>query len=299
MTGCPDQRGFTLIETLIAMVILAMVMVLLAGGLRAVTASWDRGTRAADAGEAIALAHDTLRRDAAAAPRLTWPAATKPATTFRGDPDRVGLVVVDPGFPGKPGLAVAIFHVETEDGVTALRYGRAAYDPKLADFAAVTLTDDMVLARGRTALAFDYYGIVPGQAEPRWVSPWPDPQSRPRLVRLRSRDPATGAAPWPDLIVPLPVDAEAACIRARMPKDEEGQDQAQGQQDQQGRQQPPQQPPNRPPPAAADASADPGAGDTGLCTLPGAKQAGAPGSQPGDTSQQPADGSQRRPRSRS
>src|SRR5688500_490346 len=106
-----DQRGFTLLETIIAMVVLALIMVLLTGGLRFVTAGWDRGARAAEASETIALVQSTLRREAAAARRLTWQAqpGTKPAATFRGETDRVGLVVADPGFPSEPGLAVAFF----------------------------------------------------------------------------------------------------------------------------------------------------------------------------------------------
>ncbi|TSD87831.1 prepilin-type N-terminal cleavage/methylation domain-containing protein [Mycobacterium sp. KBS0706] len=212
--SAPDQRGFTLLETIIAMVVLALVMVLLTGGLRFVTAGWDRGARAAEASETIALVQSTLRREAAAARRLTWQAqpGAKPAATFWGDPDRVGLVVADPGFPSEPGLAIAFFYVDVQPGESTLRYSRARFDPRLDGFADAKATDDLILSRGRVAYRFDYFGTVSGEQRPRWVSPWPDLEAPPQLIRLRSRD-AEGLAVWPDIVVPLPVALEAACVR--------------------------------------------------------------------------------------
>ncbi|MFE0758197.1 type II secretion system protein J [Inquilinus sp. NPDC058860] len=273
-----DQRGFTLLETIIAMVVLALIMVLLTGGLRFVTAGWDRGARAAEASETIALVQSTLRREAAAARRLTWqaPPGTKPTVAFRGEADRVGLVVADPGFPSEPGLAIALFYVDVQPGQSTLRYSRARFDPRLDGFAEAKPTDDLVLSRGPVAYRFDYFGTVPGEPRPRWVSPWPDREAPPRLVRLRSRD-AEGLAVWPDIVVPLPVDLEPACVRTLTatngpaPDAEAGQQQGEQQQAGQQQQQPPPQPPEGTQ-AAADSSggppaAPPAAGADDFCSL--------------------------------
>lgn len=277
--GTGSQRGFTLLETIIAMVVLALIMVLLTGGLRFVTAGWDRGARAADASETIALVQSTLRREAAAARRLTWQAqpGAKPAVTFRGDPDRIGLVVADPGFPGDPGLAIAFFYIDVVPGQSTLRYSRAGFDPRLAGFADAKPTDDLVLARGPVAYRFDYFGIVPGEQRPRWVTPWPDREAPPRLIRLSSHD-AEGLAVWPDIVVPLPVDLEAACVRAITsgtgPTPDGQQQNAPAGQRQAGQpqQQPPQQQPRNPPQPQQDAQA---AADSGnASTAPSAPDAG-------------------------
>lgn len=277
------QRGFTLLETIIAMVVLALVMVLLTGGLRFVTAGWDRGARAAEASETIALVQSTLRREAAAARRLTWQAqpGTKPTVTFRGDPDRVGLVVADPGFPNDPGLAIAFFYVDVQPGQSTLRYSRARFDLRLSSFAEAKPTDDLVLSRGPVAYSFDYFGTVPGEPRPRWVSPWPDREAPPRLIRLRSRD-AGGLAVWPDIVVPLPVDLEPACVRtltatngpaAQQPGAPAGRNAPSGPQSGQPprRQQPPPQP-QEGTQAAAESSggapaAPPAAGADDFCSL--------------------------------
>ncbi|WP_342238324.1 prepilin-type N-terminal cleavage/methylation domain-containing protein [Inquilinus sp. OTU3971] len=279
--SAPDQRGFTLLETIIAMVVLALIMVLLTGGLRFVTAGWDRGARAAEASETIALVQSTLRREAAAARRLTWQAqpGAKPTATFRGDADRVGLVVADPGFPSEPGLAIAFFYVDVQPGQSTLRYSRARFDPRLASSADAKPTDDLILTRGPVAYRFDYFGTVPGEQRPRWVSPWPDREAPPRLIRLRSRD-AEGLAVWPDIVVPLPVDLEPACTRtitatngAQQPDAPAGQNAPSGPQAGQPprRQQPPPQPQEGTQAAAESsdgASATPPAtGADGFCSL--------------------------------
>ncbi|MGF6226786.1 prepilin-type N-terminal cleavage/methylation domain-containing protein [Inquilinus ginsengisoli] len=278
-----DQRGFTLLETIIAMVVLALIMVLLTGGLRFVTAGWDRGARAAEASETIALVQSTLRREAAAARRLTWQAQPggKPTATFRGETDRVGLVVADPGFPSEPGLAIAFFYVDVQPGQSTLRYSRARFDPRLGSIAEAKPTDDLVLSRGPVRYSFDYFGTVPGEQRPRWISPWPDLEVPPRLIRLRSRD-AEGLAVWPDIVVPLPVDLEAACVRTvtatagpdtQQPGAPAGQNAPSGPQAGQPprRQQPPPQP-QEGAQATAEPSGDapaapPAAGADGFCSL--------------------------------
>lgn len=274
-TGTDSQRGFTLLETIIAMVVLALIMVLLTGGLRFVTAGWDRGARAADASETIALVQSTLRREAAAARRLTWQAqpGAKPAVTFRGDPDRIGLVVADPGFPGDPGLAIAFFYVDVVPGQSTLRYSRAGFDPRLASFADAKPTDDLVLTRGPVQYRFDYFGTVPGEQRPRWVSPWPDREAPPRLIRLSSRD-AEGLAVWPDIVVPLPVDLEAACVRVitsgNSPAADGQQPNAPAGQQQAGQaQQPPQQQPQNQPQQGTQAAADSSNASTAPSALDG------------------------------
>jgi general secretion pathway protein J len=284
MTSAGSQRGFTLLETIIAMVVLALVMVLLTGGLRFVTAGWDRGARAAEASETIALVQSTLRREAAAARRLTWQAqpGAKPTATFRGDADRVGLVVADPGFPSEPGLAVAFFYVDVQPGQSTLRYSRARFDPRLDGFADAKPTDDLILSRGRVAYRFDYFGTVPGEQRPRWVSPWPDREAPPQLIRLRSRD-AEGLAVWPDIVVPLPVALEAACVRtitatngpdAQQPDAPAGQNAPSGPQAGQPprRQQPPPQPEEgtqaaAESPGGAATAAPPATGADDFCSL--------------------------------
>ncbi|WP_026873436.1 prepilin-type N-terminal cleavage/methylation domain-containing protein [Inquilinus limosus] len=295
IAGSDSERGFTLLETIIAMVVLALIMVLLTGGLRFVTAGWDRGARAAEAAETLALVQSTLRREAAAARRLTWQGqpGAKPAVAFRGEADRVAMVVVDPGFPGDPGLAIAMFTVEVEPGRSTLRYARAGFDPRLNGFAEAKRTDDLVLARGAAHLTFDYFGTVPGEPRPRWVSPWPDREAPPLLIRLRSRD-AAGQAVWPDITVPLPVELEAACVRtitstatngpdAQQPNAPAGQNAPAGPQARQPpqRQQPPSQP-QEGTQAAAESSgaagasaAPPAAGTDDFCSLTGQRDAKA------------------------
>jgi general secretion pathway protein J len=215
MTRAHRDAGFTLLEMLVAMGILALVVTLAAGGMRFVSAGWERGARAAEANAAIGLVQDLLRGKAAAAVRLFWPDETRGyAATFSGEPKGVAMVVVEPPYPDRPGLATAIFRVEQAGANQALRFARAPFDRRARGFAALPPTDDLILAETGGDFSFSYYGAAPGNSVARWFDRWTDTTRPPRLIRLRTLDRATGDAIWPEIVVPFRIEAEADCVAA-------------------------------------------------------------------------------------
>jgi general secretion pathway protein J len=52
------------------------------------------------------------------------------------------------------------------------------------------------------ALTIEYYGRPAGERQDDWHEEWLEQSGPPRLVRIRIQ-PATGSAPWPDLLIQL------------------------------------------------------------------------------------------------
>lgn len=198
-----SQRGFTLIEILLATALLAMGLALGFATLRAATATVDRGERLAQRTERMRAVDGFLRRRLASARPIAF--GTDPDTgrmvRFIGEPDRVRFVADLPNYLGRGGphlhdvavldgeggpvLAVAFTMVLSGDLVEA----REARPPE-------PLVPDLADAR------FRYRGLGEDGRLGEWTDRWEQLDALPLQVsvELASRD----GGRWPPLLVSLP-----------------------------------------------------------------------------------------------
>lgn len=96
------SRGFTLVEVILALTIVATLLVIAFAGLRAGLAAWQRGDERAEALERLRnLTQVVTRTLGAAYPYQTAASGREPARLlFEGAPDRVAFVTAAPPFPG-------------------------------------------------------------------------------------------------------------------------------------------------------------------------------------------------------
>ena len=179
---CSRQRGFTLIEIVIALSIVGALLVIMFGGLRVGLGAWRRGEDRAELLEhernvdqmvdhAVtgSYLYNPGTSPAGTSPPATGPAGASSATQagilFEGAPDRVAFVTVAPPVPPSVPIAFTAVTISLETGPTPGLAVRQRALPNTEPFEAVPpiFVDPAV-----TALRFRYLREVGGEWEDRW-----------------------------------------------------------------------------------------------------------------------------------
>jgi general secretion pathway protein J len=206
------QRGFTLIELVVAMVLLATVMALLYSGLNFAARSWDagdaNGRRMADR----RVGENFLRRELSEMFPMRWkdPATLKFA--FEGEKDHMRFVSSRPAGIAQGGLSLVSIEVQDEGPGSKSRnlvMRRAMPDDDQKSFAPLEAAKPTVLIAGIEGATFEYFGSENDFTPPQWTDSWKWPFRMPEIVRLRLRG-ADG--PLPEMVVRLNLGEEAGCL---------------------------------------------------------------------------------------
>ncbi len=206
------QAGFSLMEVLAALALLALLLVGVYSGVRTATRSVNGGTARIERLDRVRSAQQFLRRELAQA--MAQPLgrdARGDAIYFRGEPHKLQFVAPLPGYLGKLGPQMQTLElVDNDKGGKRLQIrfetpsangDSQAPDTAVSDTPAQVLLDDVTEAR------FSYRGRdAQGQVGP-WQASWADGRRLPSLVRIQL-DAGVGAY-WPQLLAPLRVDPTA------------------------------------------------------------------------------------------
>ena len=201
------SRGFSLMEVLAALALLALLLAGVYSGIRTASRSVSAGSAAVERLDAVRSAQQFLRRELAQA--MTQQLAKNPgndeAIFFKADARSMSFVAPLPGYLGRLGpQAQTLELVDNGKGGRRLQVRFALLPPggqPLAPGPPQVLLED-VREGGFQYRGFDAQGRVGA-----WSSDWPQGSRLPQLVRIDLRLAGTGY--WPQLTVPLRVDASA------------------------------------------------------------------------------------------
>src|ERR1700688_4072520 len=203
-----DEAGFTLIEVLVATLLMTMIL----AGLATVTAqwmpNWNRGMARVQRAERLALGLDRIAADLAVAEMVPINSDAK-VPLFEGSELAVTFVRTAVGPNMRPGLEIVRLVEKADSQGLALVRERAPFVPMAGD-AQIRFADQVVLVRSPFRVTFSFAG--PDQV---WQPEWRGQMQLPDMIRIAVRDSATGQVLSVSGATIVHVSAWAECARAK------------------------------------------------------------------------------------
>lgn len=203
-----EESGFTLLELLVALTLMALLSVVLLGGLRFGARVWEESERHNEGGNELRLAQMRLRGNIAQAwPYFDVTDPSNPHIRFRGHPNSLAFLAPVPQELAPGGYAdVTITAVSTKrktDLVMRIR-------PELALVGASIREEKLV--SGFSELRLSYFGADAPNLAPVWHDEWHDRRYLPDLVRIEGNFSPEDGRIWPEFIVAPKIGADVSCV---------------------------------------------------------------------------------------
>ncbi len=188
------EAGFTLIEVLVSLVLLALVLALLAGGLRYARSTWDAAARLDELAGSDTAETFLRARLAEAMPLYEQRRAGTVRALFRGAADAMSFVAPAPNGPAGAGLYRYTLEAAGEGpGRRTLVVKLAPHLPWVNDTVLERPPEQYQLMRSIRSVSFRYFGRGELKAEPAWHGAWPRTDAMPNLVEIAiARDDSEG-----------------------------------------------------------------------------------------------------------
>jgi len=212
--GTRRETGFTLLEVVLALALLAAMLGMAWSGLGFALRGWDtgeaKGRRAVD----LRLAQNFLRRELAELFPMRWKDPLTLKVAIDGDSRRLRFVSTRAPGVSSGGLALVSLEVETsgEPRTRNLVMRRALPDDAAKDFAPLQAAEPSLLIPDVDSVEFAYFGAENDFNEPRWVENWNFAGRIPQLVRMKVK---TGdGTQLPDIVARVMLGEEAGCLES-------------------------------------------------------------------------------------
>lgn len=207
------EAGFTLIEVLVAMTVLALLFAVLFGSLRLGNRYQASAARTTEQAAEFQTAHRLLRRLLTRAYPLTYETGEQDRFAFEGTPGAVRFVAIMASYPGQPGPNLFSFEFSDTGEGTELRVKRRTFRPRDDTFDLGAIEEDIILVAGPISGEFAFFGSDDGDTPGTWRGTWSGAERLPDLVRLSITTPSAAGARWPELIIPVAITMDIACMR--------------------------------------------------------------------------------------
>jgi general secretion pathway protein J len=197
------EAGFTLLEIIVAVVILAMIMTTAFGALRLGDRSWEAGIKRAAESEQLRSTGNLLRRQFNQIVPMVWTVDNEPRIAFNGEQRQVQFIATAPQHHGATGLFEFTLSAEgTEDDVRlVLNY--TLFNPDQTSLGPPDGGRRVQLAERLKSVELEYFGSRKADETPAWHAQWDTEQTTyPEMVRLRVER-ESGALQWPELLLSL------------------------------------------------------------------------------------------------
>jgi general secretion pathway protein J len=202
------EAGFTLFEMLVTIVLLALLSLLLFGGLRFGVRAWDSSEAHGTGMDELRVVQGLMRREIEQAyPYYVTTDPADPAIDFSGNENAMTFLAPAPQSLLSAGRARVSLAAEPDGSHVALVM-RAR--PELADGNAGGWSEPLL--RNLAGVRFSYFGADSSGATPIWHARWPSRRTFPELVRVQVAFAKGDGRIWPDMIVAPRIELDAGCV---------------------------------------------------------------------------------------
>ncbi len=216
------ERGFTLLELLIAMTLLGLLMLGLFGGLRLGARVWEAGdARAADRTRIEAVQRFIRTYLGQARPLAAADNTGDDRIAFIGRRDGLDFSATLPAHLSAGGFAHVTLSFESLGEVRGLvlRHGPVRRrDDGRVELVRSDEAEFAMLLGDVEAVEFSYYGAGDADDDAEWTDRWVDEKNLPSLVRIRVRFADSDRRIWPELTVALRIQGQGSRAPSRRPR---------------------------------------------------------------------------------
>jgi len=207
----PDgEAGFTLLEVLLATLLMTVILAALATVTAQWLPNWNRGMARVQRAERLAMGLDRIVADLSVAEMIPVNADAK-TPLFEGSELAVTFLRTAVGPNARPGLEIIRFIEKADSQGLAMVRERAPFALMPSD-AQIRFADQVVLIRAPLRVTFSYAG--PDQV---WQPDWQGKTQLPDMIRVTVRDSTTGQVLAVSRAATVHVNASAECVRAKNP----------------------------------------------------------------------------------
>ena len=184
MNARQRSAGFTLVEVVVAMVLIGSILILVYSGLSFSLRAWDAGDANGRRTAERRLGENFLRRELSELFPMRWKDPTQVRMAFEGGQSSLRFVSSRPAGLQLGGLSLVGIELadNRERRTRDLVMLRAMPDHEARDFGPLSASKPHLLIEGVDRVEFGYFGSENEFAEPKWYDAWDFPAKIPELV---------------------------------------------------------------------------------------------------------------------
>jgi len=196
------QRGFTLLEMLIAFSMLSLLFLALFSSFSTIGRGWDAADKKMLKTADMRLVSEFLRGQLSQAMVVKIRGEEKRIYAFEGEADYVRYAAPLQPLQDKGGVYLIELAVGTDSEGRKLEMRYAPYRPELSWDDAFDEAEPVLLYGRLRSVEFSYYAAESVDDDPEWERDWVDQTAYPLLLKVALED--KDGKVWPELVIDLP-----------------------------------------------------------------------------------------------
>lgn len=196
-----EDKGFTLMELLVALTLLGLLTMLMFGSLRFGVQVWARSNGTISQDNALGLAETRVRNDLSRAYPMYRSNGTKASVAFEGAPRAISYLVPSQEMPGA--LVRVALRIEDDNG--SLQLSRT----EELELATTPSPHTKLLLQHLKNAEFAYFGRASAKEPPFWSNSWRQATSLPSLIKIGVQ---TNDGRWSEWVVAPRIVADVGCV---------------------------------------------------------------------------------------